>query len=321
VSDACERTIGIAASPTERSEVVSDGCERTPGIAASPTERGGVDSTSIHPLLIEATDRLRAAGVASPRVDAELLLAALLDVSRSRLVTLDDVPATVSAAFAEHVRRRAAREPLQHIVGVAPFRHLLLAVGPGVFVPRPETELLVDAVLPHLRALASPLVVDLCAGSGALGLAVATEVPGASVVAVEASADAAPWLIRNAEGTPVQVVVGDVGDPGLLRHLDGSVDAVVCNPPYVPLATEVDAEVRADPSEAVFAGPDGLDLMSSVLVCAARMLRPGGILALEHDDSHATSVPALLSGDARWTQVEGHPDLTGRPRFVTARRA
>ena len=277
-------------------------------------------SRQVRPLLAEATDRLRGAGVDSPRVDAELLLAALIDRPRGALLTLDSVPDPVAATFTDWVNRRVAREPLQHITGTAPFRHLVLAVGPGVFVPRPETELLVDAVLPHLRTLAEPFVADLCAGSGALGLAIADEVPGARVVAVEASGAAARWLTRNAAGTTVQVLVGDVRDPELLQPLHGRVDAVLCNPPYVPLPADVAPEVRADPRDAVFAGADGLDLMSTVASRAAWLLRPGGVLALEHDDTHATAVPALLSGDGRWADVVEHHDLSGRPRYATARR-
>ena len=278
-------------------------------------------SVAVRSLLLEATARLRDAGVESPRVDAELLLAALLDVPRSRLRTLDDVPAPVAAVFDEHVVRRSAREPLQHITGVAPFRHLLLAVGPGVFVPRPETELLVDAVLPHLRSLAAPVVVDLCAGSGALALSIATELPGSQVLAVEASEAALAWLRRNAAGTDVEVVAGDVRDPELLRPRFGGVDAVVCNPPYVPGSADVAPEVRADPPNAVFAGTDGLELMSTVSSLAAALLRPGGILAVEHDDTHGSAVPALLAGDGRWTDVADHNDLTGRARYATGRRA
>ncbi len=272
-------------------------------------------------LLADAAARLAAAGVPSPRVDAELLLAAALDVPRSRLLTLDRVPVTAAVAFEAQVTRRAAREPVQHITGTAPFRTLELAVGPGVFVPRPETELLVDAVLPHLRGLAAPTVVDLCSGSGALALAVAAEVPAARVVAVESSATALTWLARNAAGTPVRVVAGDVRDPQLLPGLDGQADAVLSNPPYVPAPTSVDPEVRADPAEAVFAGADGLDLMPAVITQAALLLRPGGVLALEHDDTHAASVPALLAADGRWGAIADHVDLTGRPRFTVARRA
>lgn len=271
-------------------------------------------------LLAGATARLAAAGVPSPRVDAEILLAALLDTSRTSLVTRDTVPASVAATFDEHVTRRAAREPLQHITGVAPFRHIQVAVGPGVFVPRPETELLVDAVLPHLREVGAPTVVDLCAGSGALALAVADEVPDARVVAVEVSDAALSWLTRNAADTPVRVVAGDVRDPELLRLLYGVVDAVVANPPYVPRPADVAPEVRADPGEAVFAGTDGLELMSALIARAAQLLKPGGMLAVEHDDTHGAAVPALLESDGHWTSISGRRDLAGRPRYAVAIR-
>ena len=277
-------------------------------------------TTAVRPLLAEATERLRTAGVDSARVDAELLLAALVGRPRAGLLTLDAVPDSVERTYTDWVTRRVSREPLQHITGTAPFRNLVLDVGPGVFVPRPETELLVDAVLPLLRPLEAPLVVDLCAGSGALGLAIADEVPGARVVAVEAAQSAARWLTGNVAGTSVRVLVGDVRDPELLQPLYGRVDAVLSNPPYVPLPTEVAPEVLADPREAVFAGSDGLDLMSTVASRAAALLRSGGVFACEHDDTHAESVPALLAQDGRWTGIVEHDDLSGRPRYVTARR-
>lgn len=271
-------------------------------------------------LLADASARLQAAGVGTPRVDAELLLAHCLGVSRSNLLLVDDVDARNQAAFEALLCRRERREPLQHLVGNAPFRHVLLAVGPGVFIPRPETELLVDAVLPALRSASSPVAVDLCSGSGALALAIADEVAGAEVYAVERSPDALAWLRRNAEGTAVQVVAADVADAGLLQALHGRVDVVVSNPPYVPSGVEVEPEVRADPHRAVFAGADGLALMPAVVARAAELLRAGGVAAIEHDDTHGSTVPDLLTADGRWVEVVDHPDLTGRPRFVTAVR-
>jgi release factor glutamine methyltransferase len=196
----------------------------------------------------------------------------------------------------------------------------MITVGDGVFIPRPETELLVDAVLPTLRAAAAALAVDLCAGSGALALAIADEVPATRVWAVENSPAALTWLRRNAVGTDVEIVDADVRDPGVLAELAGTVDAVVSNPPYVPASTEVSPEVRADPPRAVFAGSDGLSLIPHVLARAAELLRPGGLLAIEHDETHAPQVAGLLEQSGHWHGVEAHYDLAGRPRYAVAIR-
>lgn len=272
-------------------------------------------------LLTGATQRLERAGVPSPRVDAELLLSHVLGVPRTRLLTVSRVHPSAAVALDRLLRRREAREPLQHLVGRAPFRHIEVRVGPGVFIPRPETELLVDAVLPVLRAAAEPIAVDLCSGSGALALALADEVPNARVVAVERPGPAADWLQRNTAGSRVEALLGDVTDDELLGELRGSVDAVVCNPPYVPLSTDVAAEVRFDPEDAVFAGPAGLTVIPCVVARAAELLRPGGVLALEHDDTHGTAVPELLASDGRWRGIADHCDLSGRPRYATAVRS
>jgi release factor glutamine methyltransferase len=274
-------------------------------------------------LISAASARLGAAGVGSPRVDAELLAAHVLHVERSALAlrTGDEVDTADERAYAALVDRRASREPLQHIVGYVPFRHVLVPVGPGVFVPRPETELLVDAVLPHLRSSDAPRVVDLCSGSGALALAIADEVPAAFVLAVEADESALRWLRGNVDGGRVHVARGDATDPDLLGELRGTVDAVVSNPPYVPAAAIVDAEVRADPSVAVFASEDGLAVIPHVIARAAEWLRTGGMLAMEHESSQGRVVPALLRMDGRWTDIADHKDLAGRPRYVTAVRA
>lgn len=271
-------------------------------------------------MLAAAADRLAAAGVPNPRVDAELLLCAVLGVPRTQLLTMREVSAAALDRYTEWVARRAAREPLQHIVGTAPFRHLELAVGPGVFVPRPETELVVDAVLDQLRTVPAPLAVDLCAGSGALALALAAEVPAATVVAVEAAPAAFGWLQRNAAGSRVRAVQADVRDEDALREYAARADAVVANPPYVPHGVAVQPEVRADPPEAVFAGPDGLALLPAVIDRAAQLLRPGGWLAVEHHDTHGDAVLDLLARDGRWLDASDHADLSGRPRYATARR-
>ncbi|MEV4626193.1 peptide chain release factor N(5)-glutamine methyltransferase [Micromonospora sp. NPDC049523] len=282
-----------------------------------------------------ATGVLGAAGIGPARAEAELLAAYVLDTSRGRLaLTARFTPAQLDR-FAELVRRRVGREPLQYLLGSAPFRYLELAVGPGVFVPRPETELLAGWGIEGARAMGGgtgaavePLVVDLCSGSGAIALAVADEVPQARVVAVERSTEALTWLRRNAAeraaagDRPIEVVAGDVTEPGLLAGLVGQVDVLLCNPPYVPSTTAVPPEVADhDPAEAVFGGPDGLAVIRPVLARAADLLRPGGLLGIEHDDTHAEAVPALLRADGRFDEVRDHPDLTGRARFVTACRS
>jgi release factor glutamine methyltransferase len=246
-----------------------------------------------------------------------LLVCHAYGLRHSELYTAADLPPEVVGPLVE---RRASREPVQHIVGCASFRRISVAVGPGVFVPRPETELLVDAVLPVLSAAAAPVAVDLCAGSGALALALADEVPGIAVHAVERAPAALAWLRRNCAGTPVIPVAGDVADAALRARLPSAVDAVVSNPPYVPGETPVAPEVRADPRDAVFAGADGLALMPAVLARAGELLRPGGVLALEHDESHGHTLRALLIDAGSWSAVTEHRDLAGRPRYVTAER-
>ncbi|SCF10209.1 peptide chain release factor N(5)-glutamine methyltransferase [Micromonospora mirobrigensis] len=275
-----------------------------------------------------AARRLADAGVDAARAEAEQLAAYVLGVPRGRLALADGFDPDQLRRFDELVARRADREPLQHLTGTAGFRHLELAVGPGVFVPRPETELLAGwGVARGLEVVDRPLVVDLCSGSGAIALAVAQELPGARVVAVERSPEALRWLRRNATDRaaagdrPVEVVVADVTDPELLADLAGRVDVLLCNPPYVPRSVVVPPEVAGhDPDEAVFGGADGLAVIGPVVRRAAELLRPGGVLGIEHDDTHGTAVPELLAADGRFTAVAEHHDLAGRPRFATASR-
>ena len=218
--------------------------------------------------------------------------------------------------------------PLQHLTGRAPFRHLELAVGPGVFVPRPETEQLVEWALARLAGVAEPVVVDLGAGSGAIALSIAHEHPGARVTAVERDPQAIEWTrhnggLRAAVGDrPVTVLAGDMTDPGLLADLDGAVDLVVSNPPYVPDGARVPREVADhDPPLALWGGPDGLDVVRGLLRTAARLLRPDGTLGIEHADQQGTALPALVRASGGWDDVADHPDLAGRARYTTARLA
>jgi release factor glutamine methyltransferase len=277
-------------------------------------------------LLTDAARRLADAGVESARVDADLLLAHVLGVPRSRLLTLDELPEADAVRFGALIDQRADRVPLQHLTGRAPFRYLELAVGPGVFVPRPETEQLAGWVLEQLEGIPAPVVVDLGAGSGALALSVAHEHPGARVTAVERDPGAIAWtrhnaLARVAAGdTPVGVVEGDMTDPALLAELDGRVTVVVSNPPYVPEDAVLPREVAEhDPPLALWGGPDGLDVVRGMLAVAARLLHEGGWLGIEHADQQGGSVPAVVRAHGGFTDVEDHPDLAGRPRFTTAR--
>jgi release factor glutamine methyltransferase len=260
-------------------------------------------------------------------VDAELLLAHAIGVERARLLVLDDVTDQDAARFGALLAQRADRVPLQHLTGRAPFRFLELTVGPGVFVPRPETEQLAGWALERLAGAGEPVVVDLGAGSGALALSIAHEHPGSRVTAVERDAGAIEWTRHNAAArsaagdTPVEVIAGDMTDAALLRELDGTVDLVVSNPPYVPDGARVPREVADhDPPLALWGGPDGLDVVRGLLVTAARLLRPGGWLGIEHADQQGAALPALVRAHGAFTDVEDHPDLAGRPRFTTARR-
>jgi len=285
----------------------------------SRTDEHPPERTPLPPLLTAAAESLAAAGVVSPRVDAELLAASVLGVGRGRLALIGGVRDGEARRFAELVEQRTRRIPLQHLIGTAAFRHLELAVGEGVFVPRPETELLAGWGIAHTAPGAT--VVDLGSGSGAIALSVAEEASPGRVIAVERSPAALAWLRRNTAGTAVEVVEGDITDPDLLPGLRGAVDVVLCNPPYVPEGTDVPPEVAEhDPAEAVFAGRDGLVVIRPVVALAADLLRPGGVVGIEHDDGHALAVPDLLRADGRFTDVAGHDDLSGRPRYATGRR-
>ncbi|HET7387728.1 MAG TPA: peptide chain release factor N(5)-glutamine methyltransferase [Nocardioidaceae bacterium] len=276
--------------------------------------------------LREAVRRLASAGVPSPDYDAAELLAHVLGTTRSRLVAVDGLSDAQAVKYAALVDRRAAREPLQHLTGTAAFRHLELAVGPGVFVPRPETELLAGWAV-HVAAEiaatgATPVVVDACTGSGAIALSVATEVPAAQVHAVELAGDAFEWAARNLAGSAVDLRHGDMATA--FPDLDGRVDVVVCNPPYIPLEAfeSVAEEARDhDPAEALWSGQDGLAAMRVLEQVAHRLLRAGGVVGAEHADVQGESAPAVFARSGRWHDVRDHSDLAGRPRYLTARLA
>ncbi|MFS0698910.1 peptide chain release factor N(5)-glutamine methyltransferase [Cellulomonas sp. 179-A 4D5 NHS] len=293
-----------------------------------------MSTTTLATALRDAERTLAAAGIGSARVDAELLAAHLLrsasgrDVSRGEVQTAALLGRPAPEGYAELVGRRAAREPLQHLTGRAPFRGVELAVGPGVFVPRPETEQVVEHAVREAAAVlartGSALVVDLCAGSGAIAVAVAVEVPGAVVHAVELDAAAHAWAARNvaALAPGVRLHRGDARTA--LRALDGTVDVVVSNPPYVPPgAVPVDPEVaHHDPAVALYGlGADGLEVPRGIVAAAARLLQPGGLLVMEHAEVQDAAARATVEATRAFTGVGTAPDLTGRARMVLARRA
>ncbi len=269
----------------------------------------------------EATELLAAAGVPSPEVDARALAEHVLG---GHLALAGPPTAGQLTRFAGLVERRRAREPLQHVTGEMHFRYLRLRAEPGAFVVRPETELVAEHAIRAAREHAAPRVVDLCTGSGAIALAVATEVPGAQVWAVELSEAAIEVAARNVtEHAPhVQLVAGDAADA--LPELDGTVDVVVANPPYVPSgAVPRDPEVREhDPDLALYGGgDDGLDVPRAVIASAARLLRPGGAFVMEHADVQGAAVRAACAAAGVFTEIRTERDFTGRDRMVLATRA
>jgi release factor glutamine methyltransferase len=283
----------------------------------------------MRPVIAAAAERLQQAGVESPLHDARILLAHVLGTSATQLALVESISAAQQAAYDELVARRASREPLQHLTGTAYFRHVELAVGPGVFVPRPETELLAGWAIEQAQRLVSAgsdrdsaTVVDLCTGSGAIAKAVADEVPEVRVYAVELDERAHAWAARNLAGTGVELRHGDMADA--FPELEGQVDVVVCNPPYIPHEAWESVAVEArdhDPELSLYAADDGLAALRVLEKRASLLLRPGGVVGAEHADAQGESAPAVFAGTGRWAEVRDHEDLAGRPRYLTARLA
>jgi release factor glutamine methyltransferase len=274
-------------------------------------------------LIRKASGRLTDAGVESPEYDAAELLAHVLGTTRSRLSLLNEVGAEQQASFEDLIVRRAAREPLQHLTGSAAFRHVELQVGPGVFLPRPETELLAGwAIERAVAAGPGAVVVDLCCGSGAIALSLDDEAPRAEVHAIELDPSAHAWAERNLAATGVDLQLGDMADA--FPELDSGVDVVVCNPPYIPLEAWASVATEArdhDPALALWSGEDGLDAIRVLESTAARLLRPGGRVGTEHADVQGESAAQIFAESGRWVEVRDHPDLAGRARYLTARLA
>ncbi len=285
--------------------------------------------SDIKSLLRSAKEKLAAADISE--IDAEHLFAYVLGVTRMDLHNSVKLEATLKAlgdfgiiedTFAKMISRRAAHEPLQYLTGIAYFRHLEIEVGPGVLVPRPESELLVDAVLTHVKNLEEKVageisVIDLGAGSGALSLAIATEAPRSRVIAVEKSPDAIEWLKKNVSkiSENVRVVEGDVAEalPGV------KCDIVIANPPYIPDSQPLPRDVAEhEPHIALFGGATGMEVPQLFINAAARLLKSGGVLAIEHTEDQGAAIDAVLSRD--FAEIVLHLDLTGRPRWTSAVR-
>lgn len=295
---------------------------------AAPTDTARAD------VLLEAMrQRMSAGGIEDPAADAELILGHVLGESRGRVQALavmrEEIPAPLAGAAVELTEERARRVPLQHLTGRAPFRSLELAVGPGVFVPRPETEIVAQFAIDALQLVPDPepIAVDLCTGSGALALALAHEVPQARVWAVEMSREAIAWAERNVaewgDGR-VSLVRGDVTALEAIAELAplaGRVHVLVSNPPYVPSGmVPRDPEVREhDPRLALYGGADGLDIVRSISRSARELVAPGGSIVLEHAETQGRAIRELLTADG-WRAAATHPDLTGRDRATTALR-
>jgi release factor glutamine methyltransferase len=275
--------------------------------------------TRLRQAIDEAADELADAGVDSARVDAELLAAHVAGIDRGRLRFHDPADAFFDS-YRVVVEARSRRIPLQHLTATAAFGPVVLEVGPGVFIPRPETESLLEWALAQ-RLPESALIVDLCTGSGALALALADARPSAHVVAVDDSAEAVEYARRNCAGRAVDLIEADVTDIGLLGDRDGTVDLVVANPPYIPDGATLEPEVAEhEPAHALFGGPDGMRVIGPIIALAARLLHAGGVTAVEHDDETAAQTVDLFEATGSFTDVTSRADLTGRPRFVTATR-
>jgi release factor glutamine methyltransferase len=261
-----------------------------------------------------------AAGIDSARCDAEELAAYLAGTDRGRLALLDPPDDGFFARYHDVVTARCQRVPLQHLTETVSFGPVALHVGPGVFIPRPETEAMLEWTISQ-RLARQPVIIDVCTGSGALATALSRRWPDARVLGIDDSDAALGYARRNCCGTGVELLRADVTTPGLLADLDDGVDLVVANPPYIPDGTVLEPEVaQHDPPHALFGGPDGMTLIVAVVAAAGRWLRSGGRLAVEHDDTTSSTTVELIRGTGLFDEITARPDLAGRPRFVTAVR-
>jgi release factor glutamine methyltransferase len=276
--------------------------------------------TRMREAIDEAAATLAAAGIGSPRVDAMDLAAEAAGTDRGRVALIESPADDVLERYRELIAARSRRIPVQHLLGTAAFGSVQVRVGPGVFIPRPETESLLEWALAQPLG-DRPLIVDLCTGSGALALALARTRPDARVVAVDDSEAALEYAAQNLAGTAVELVHADVTAPGLLPDLSGRVDLIVANPPYIPDGAVLEPEVADhDPAHALFGGPDGMAVIRPIIDLAARLLRPGRRCGVEHDDTTSAQTVAAFADHGGFTDPTARRDLAGRPRFVTATR-
>jgi release factor glutamine methyltransferase len=277
--------------------------------------------TRLREAIDAATTLLADAGIGSARYDAEELAAHIAGIERGRLPLIDPPDDEFFGRYRSVIAERSRRVPLQHLIGSVTFGPVTLSVGPGVFIPRPETEAMLEWATAQNLPAAKPVIVDLCTGCGALAVALAHRWPAARVLGIDDAETALEYARHNSVGTTVELLCADVTDPGLLTELDGRVDLVVANPPYVPDTAALEPEVsQHDPPHAVFGGPDGMTVIAAVIGLAGRWLRPGGLFAVEHDDTTSKMTYEMISGTALFDEIVARVDLAGQPRFVTARR-
>jgi release factor glutamine methyltransferase len=288
-------------------------------------------SNSIRSLLVDLEKRFQNAQIDSARTDAELIVAHVLGVSRSGLSLLQEITPEMQREIERLCQLRQQRIPLQHLTGEQGFRKLILKVGAGVFIPRPETELLVESTIRELQDLPSSKILDLCSGSGAIAVSLASELANAHVTAVEVSDQAFSFLQANAVNNQAQITAKNSSlellnkDVTEITFENSSFDAVVANPPYIPEAmVPKDPEVALhDPKIALYSGRDGLDLIRVIIDKAADLLKPGGWLAIEHSDLQGDAivgVPGLIKKTEKFENIADRKDLNGLPRYTVAKK-